>query len=149
MRRFFVIVTMLLVLSPLQVFAQSTAEPQITIKEYDVPSGAGPHDVAPSPEPNGKVWYTAQRAGALGWLDPVTGETKHIPLGRGSAPHGVIVGPDGAPWVTDGGQNAIVRVDPKTEEVKVFPLPGGRSVNLNTAAFDKNGILWFTGQSGI
>jgi virginiamycin B lyase len=70
-----------------------------------------------------------------------------VKLGTGSAPHGVIVGPDGAPWVTDGGQNAIVRVDPASSEVKVFRLPGP-NVNLNTAAFDHFGVLWFTGQSG-
>ncbi|HLA98755.1 MAG TPA: hypothetical protein VJL34_09890 [Anaerolineales bacterium] len=86
----------------------------------------------------------------MGRLDPLTGETHHIPLGSGSAPHGVIVGPDGAPWITDSGLNAIVRVDPQSEEVSVFPLPAGSGyANLNTAAFDRNGILWFTGQSGI
>ena len=117
------------------------------IKEYPVPKGSHPHDVAPARD--GGVWYTAQTAGALGWLDPETGKTKHIPLGKNSAPHGVIVGPDGAPWITDSGQNAIVRVDPKTEKVEVFPLPKGTSyVNLNTATFDNNGILWYTGQSG-
>jgi virginiamycin B lyase len=80
----------------------------------------------------------------------VTGETHHIPLGGGSAPHGVIVGPDGAAWVTDGGLNAIVRVDPLTEEVQTYPLPAGTGyANLNTASFDDQGILWFTGQSGI
>ena len=62
----------------------------------------------------------------------------------------MIVGPDGAPWITDGGQNAIVRVDPATDDVTVFPLPANRTnANLNTAAFDGDGILWFTGQSGI
>jgi virginiamycin B lyase len=76
--------------------------------------------------------------------------TVHIPLGSGSAPHGVIVGPDGAPWVTDGGLNAIVRVDPVSEEVTLFPLPAGSGyANLNTAAFDAQGVLWFTGQSGV
>ena len=71
-------------------------------------------------------------------------------LGGDSAPHGVIVGPDGAPWITDGGQNAIVRVDPKTRAVKVYPLPEARGyVNLNTAVFDKAGMLWFTGQNGV
>lgn len=68
-------------------------------------------------------------------------------LGAGSRPHGVILGPDGAPWITDSGLNAIVRVDPRTSEVKRFALPGP-NVNLNTAAFDKDGVLWFTGQSG-
>jgi virginiamycin B lyase len=73
-----------------------------------------------------------------------------IPLGRDSAPHGVIVGPDGAPWITDSGLNAIVRVDPASLEVRVFPLPPEfPSANLNTAAFDQDGILWFTGQQGV
>ena len=118
------------------------------MREYEVPAGSHPHDVAPAPD--GTVWYTAQGTGELGRLDPDTGETVHIPLGGGSAPHGVIVGPDGAPWVTDGGLNAIVRVNPITERVKTFPLPDdASSANLNTAAFDGNGVLWFTGQSGI
>src|SRR3970282_2436029 len=88
------------------------------IKEYPVPSGTHPHDVAPALD--GGVWYTAQHTGGLGHLDPKTGKTRHIPLGAGSAPHGVIVGPDGAPWITDSGLNAIVRVDPHTEEVRVL-----------------------------
>jgi virginiamycin B lyase len=119
-----------------------------TIQVYPVPRGSGPHDVAPAPD--GKVWYTAQRQGALGILDPMTGEVRQVPLGEGSAPHGVVPGPDGAAWVTDGGLNAIVRFDPKTEEVQTWRLPADTgSANLNTAAFDGKGILWFTGQNGI
>ena len=99
---------------------------------------------------DGGVWYTAQGSGELGWLDPKTGRTRHTALGAGSAPHGVIVGPDGAPWITDGGLNAIVRVDPKTRHVRQYPLPASTGyANLNTAAFDRRGVLWFTGQSGI
>ena len=120
------------------------------VRYFAVPQGSAPHDVAADPTPNGPVWYTAQRQGALGVLDPATGKVEQIALGKGSAPHGVVVGPDGAPWVTDSGLNAIVRVDPKTRAVKVFPLPEGRGyTNLNTAAFDKAGIHWFTGQNGI
>jgi virginiamycin B lyase len=123
---------------------------EVRTQTYDVPARSGPHDVAPSPEANGPVWYTAQRQGALGKLDPVSGRVEQIPLGPNSAPHGVIVGPDGAPWITDGGLNAIVRVDPKTHEVRAFPLPEARGyVNLNTAAFDGAGRLWFTGQNGV
>ena len=118
------------------------------IQEYPVPRGSHPHDVAPATD--GAIWYTAQASGELGRLDPATGETRHIPLGNHSAPHGVIVGPDGAPWITDGGLNAIVRVDPATEQVQTFPLPADRAgANLNTAVFDKRGVLWFTGQTGI
>ncbi len=128
--------------------AESSAAAPPTIQEYPVPAGSHPHDVAPAPD--GSVWYTAQQSGELGRLDPLTGQTHHIPLGPASAPHGVIVGPDGAAWVTDSGLNAIVRVDPDSETVLVFPLPDGQgNINLNTAAFDGSGLLWFTGQAGF
>ena len=116
--------------------------------EYPVTPGSGPHDVAPATD--GGVWYSGQRNGTLGHLDPATGAVREIPLGAGSAPHGVIVGPDGAPWLTDSGLNAIVRVDPETERVDVFPLPATHpDANLNTATFDGDGVLWFTGQAGV
>jgi virginiamycin B lyase len=131
----------------LAVSIPSAAAVAQTVRYYDVPARSGPHDVAPAPD--GTVWFTAQRSGHLGRLDPATGRSEMIPLGRGSAPHGVIVGPDGAAWVTDSGQNAIVRVDPKSREVKVFALPAGTPyTNMNTAAFDGNGVLWWTGQAG-
>jgi virginiamycin B lyase len=134
------------------VTASSTAaagrQGALEAREYPVPAGSHPHDVAPARD--GGVWYTAQGSGELGWLNPKTGVTRHIPLGDGSAPHGVIVGPDGAPWITDGGLNAIVRVDPRTRRVRRFPLPSRSAyANLNTATFDRRGVLWFTGQSGI
>ena len=126
----------------------SSGATQFEVTEFDVPSGSHPHDVAPAAD--GGVWYTGQHVGTLGHLDPSTGEIRQIELATGSAPHGVIVGPDGAPWITDGGLNAIVRVDPATDEVTAYPLPADRPrANLNTAAFDGDGILWFTGQSGI
>ena len=125
-----------------------TAEPSLTfeVATYPVPVGSHPHDVAPAV--GGGVWYTAQGTGRLGWLDPATGDVREIPLGPGSAPHGVITGLDGAAWITDSGLNAIVRVDPETEESTIFAL-GGPYANLNTAAFDADGVLWFTGQAGI
>ena len=128
--------------------AAATGALRFEVQRFAVPSGAGPHDVAPAAD--GGVWYTAQRQGALGHLDPKTGKTRQIALGPGSAPHGVIVDRDGAAWVTDGGLNAIVRVDPKTDAVTVYPLPADRPrTNLNTATFDRRGRVWFTGQSGI
>jgi hypothetical protein len=110
------------------------------MREYSVPSGTHPHDVAPARD--GGVWYTAQASGRLGWLDPKSGRSRLTRLGSGSAPHGVIVGPDGAPWITDSGLNAIVRVDPRTRRVVRFPLPATVGyANLNTATFDRRGVL--------
>ena len=127
--------------------AASTAG--ITTKAYELPKGGGaPHDVAVGGD--GIVWYTAQRDGKLGRLEPGSGAVELIPLGAGSSPHGVIIGPDGAPWITDSGSNAIVRVDARTRAVKRWPLPESRGyVNLNTATFDGRGRIWFTGQSGV
>jgi len=118
----------------------------LTVETFPVPAGEHPHDVAPAID--GRIWYTAQHTGALGLLDPETGSIESIPLGTGSAPHGVIVGPDGAAWVTDGGLNAMVRVDADSFEIGQFPIPG-ENANLNTAAIDPDGVVWFTGQNGI
>ena len=108
----------------------------------------GIHDVAPAPD--GGVWFTAQQSGHLGWFEPQSGRVELIALGVRSAPHGVIQGPDQAAWVTDGGQNAIVRVGWPDRTVRAFALPAGtRSANLNTATFDHDGDLWFTGQGGV
>jgi virginiamycin B lyase len=116
---------------------------------FDVSKGSHPHDVAAAPGSGAPVYYTAQRTGKLGILDPKTGKYEEIALGPRSAPHGVVVGPDGAPWITDSGQNAIVRVDPRSREVKVWALPADTGyANLNTLTFDKKGRVWFTGQGG-
>ena len=115
---------------------------------YQLPRNAYPHDVAPAAD--GGVWYSGQMRGVLGRFDPKSGANEEIPLGPNAAPHGVIVGPDGAPWITEGGQNAIARVDPATRKVELFPLPREfANANLNTAAFDRDGKLWFTGQAGV
>lgn len=128
--------------------ATTSPQHEVTMEAFPVPGGTHPHDVAPAPD--GTVWFTGQTAGYLGRLDPQTGDVRQVALGNNSAPHGVIVGPDGAAWVTDGGQNAIVRVDGQSEEVRVFPLPRDRpAANLNTATFDNQGMLWFTGQAGV
>jgi len=118
------------------------------VKYYPVASATGPHDVTPAPD--GTVWFTGQRNGKLGRLDPRDGSFKLVDLGKGAAPHNVIIGPDGAPWVTEGGQNAIARVDPGDHQVTLFRLPEKEAyANLNTGVFDKSGIYWFTGNSGI
>jgi virginiamycin B lyase len=123
-------------------------ESPFRVKYYPVDPGVGLHDVTPAPD--GTIWFTGQGSGTLGRLDPRDGSFKLVNLGKGAAPHGVTIGPDGAPWVTEGGQNAIARVDPGDHKVTLFRLPEKAAyANLNTGVFDKNGIYWFTGQSGF
>jgi virginiamycin B lyase len=127
--------------------AEANGPECVTLQVFPVPEADHPHDVAPAAD--GKhVWYTAQHAGALGLLDPFTGSIERVELGEGSAPHGVIVGPDGSAWVTDGGRDEIQRVDAESHEVTRFPT-GRANGNLNTAAFDGDGVIWFTGQNGV
>lgn len=118
------------------------------VKYFPIDGGVGLHDVTPARD--GAIWFTGQRNGTLGRLDPRDGSFKLVDLGKGAAPHGVTIGPDGAPWVTEGGQNAIARVDPGDLKVTLFRLPEKAAyANLNTGVFDRNGIYWFTGQSGF
>ena len=128
--------------------ARAQSESPFRVRYFPVEPGMGSRDVTPAAD--GKVWFCGQRNGTLGLLDPKDGKYKLIDLGKGAAPHGVVVGLDGAAWVTEGGQNAIARVDGKSHEVRLFKLPGDRGyMNLNTGVFDKSGIYWFTGQNGI
>lgn len=127
--------------------AGAEQESPFRVRYFALAAGTGPHDVTAGPD---AIWFTGQRNGRLGRLDPRDGTHKLIDLGKGAAPHGVVLGPDGAPWVTEGGQNAIARVDPKDHKVTLFKLPESEGyANLNTGVFDKSGIYWFTGQSGI
>jgi virginiamycin B lyase len=133
--------------------AQPAAEPaasqgEFQTRVFNLPAGSRPHDAAPGPA--GQIWYTAQRQGALGIIDIASGKVRQVPLGEGSAPHGVVQAADGTAWITDGGQNAIVRYDPTSGKIDVWKLPQDSGyTNLNTGAFDKEGVHWFTGQNGI
>ena len=134
---------------PARAFAQGgTRAGRMQSWPLNTPRPTGIHDLAPAPD--GGVWFTAQRSGHLGWFDPASGKSELVALGAGSAPHGVIQGPDGAAWITDGGLGAIVRVSWPQRELRRFALPDGTPyANLNTCAFDGDGDLWFTGQSGV
>lgn len=141
------------VLASSAAIAQSTEEAPSAEYAYEtriiqLPEGSRPHDAAPGR--HGEIWYTAQRQGALGIIDIAEWSFRQVPLGADSAPHGVVRGPEGKAWITDGGQNAIVRYDPESESIDVWKLPEDTGyTNLNTGAFDAEGVHWFTGQNGI
>jgi len=120
------------------------------MRTFDIGTKYGLHDVACAR--GSIVWATGQRNGTLVRLEAETGKFTEIELGPNAAPHGVIVGPNGAVWVTEGGQNAIVRYKPagggEAARLETFPVPRA-DANLNTAVFDRDGMLWFTGQAGV
>jgi virginiamycin B lyase len=53
------------------------------VREYPVPAGSRPHDVAPARD--GGVWYTAQGSGELGWLNPRNGRVREVGGGGGGS----------------------------------------------------------------
>ncbi len=59
--------------------ASTAAAARPAIREFRVPAGSGPHDVAPARD--GTVWFTAQASGHLGRLDPRTGRSRMVALG--------------------------------------------------------------------
>jgi virginiamycin B lyase len=147
-RRQFLASSASLLAAPALLRRAQAQEGPFRVKYFPVPEARGSRDVTACSD-GVTMWFNCQGNGKLGRLDPRDGAYKLIDLGSGAAPHGVIVGPDGAAWVTEGGQNAIARVD-NDHKVTLFKLPEKRGyANLNTGVFDKSGIYWFTGQSGI
>jgi len=65
----------------MMVGASVSAQAKMAIDTYPVLAGSGAHDVYPAPD--GTVWFTAQAAGKVGRLDPKTGKSDMIALGRG------------------------------------------------------------------
>ncbi len=113
-------------------------------KVYDLPADTNVSSVATAPD--GKIWFTGRKPGALGILDPVTKQTRFISLGKGSAPYMVHVGKDGSAWLTDTGQNAIARVNVATGEVKLYPVPQDLGFpNIGSFVIDNEGTVWFAG----
>ena len=128
--------------------ANATTASAALVEVLELPDGAHPYAVAP--QTFGKVWYTSQGSGALGILDPATNEVEEIAIGEGSEPKTVVEGPDRAAWIVDSGLNAIVRIDVTLEEVQIWPLPDDRGdAGLVGAVFDDDGMLWFTGETGV
>jgi virginiamycin B lyase len=129
-------------------FASHAAAETGRFQTFALPAGDYPAAVAPGP--GGTIYYADPRKGALGILDPATGKVEKVPLGSGSSPYGVIVGPENSVWLADSGQNAVVRYVPATKTLTAFRLPTDTGfINVLGAAFDRNGDLWFTGQTGV
>jgi len=124
------------------------APPGFRITLFDAAPVRGARDITHAGD--GTFWFCGQSSGTVGRLDPRDGSIRVVGLGEDAVPHGVVVGPDGAAWITDSGQNAIARVDAKDHRVRLWRLPADRAdADLNTGVFDRRGLYWFTGQSGI
>ena len=134
-----------LILAVLSVFLLAAGgDVKVRITEYDVPTpNARPHD--PAAAPDGSLWFTGQRANALGRLDPATGATREYPLKTpDSGPHGLVADKEGNIWFTANYKGYIGTLIPATGEVMEYPMPDPAAKDPHSLVFDQKGILWFT-----
>ena len=119
------------------VFDPKTGE----FKKYDLPAGAGPHNLVVDDE--GTVWYTGNRVGNLGKLDPATGKIETFPMPDSAVrdPHTMTFGKNGQMFFTAQGGNHIGRFNPATGEVKLAKVqtPRARPYGIEV---DSKGTVW-------
>ena len=124
------------------------------IKEWDSPSGPKSHPYslavtrktqAGDPHsatfhPNGLLYFTAQRAGMLGRLDPETGDL--IEIETEPRPYGIQVAEDGTVWVAYNGTNKLGALDPETMEVRYYTVPNAGS-RIRRLGLSSDGMVWY------
>lgn len=110
-------------------------------KRYDLPEGAGPHNLIVGDD--GAVWYAGNRDRHIGKLDPATGEITRYAMPDSAArdPHTLTWGEDGAIWFTVQGGNFVGRMNPETGDVKLVrvPTPNARPYGI---VIDAQGRPW-------
>src|SRR3989338_11584455 len=93
------------------------------ITEYVVPTPeALPHD--PAVDPQGRVWYTGQRANLIGMFDPASETFREFPVPTpDSGPHGLTSDAAGTIWFTENTVGKMGRLDPRTGKFREFKAP--------------------------
>jgi virginiamycin B lyase len=114
-------------------------------REYRLSDQAvDPHTILVS---GGRVWFTAPRANAFGYLE-LESETLERFDGPNpnSSPYGLAAGPDGAIWITFGGVSRIGRVSPESDRLDLYELPDASRARRISIAPD--GSVWYTDRMG-
>lgn len=119
--------------------AWSALAGEVRIQSFPVPDDAHPHDVAPAPD--GTVWYTAQHQGALGRLEPESGEIRVHQALRGYGPYGIHHTPDGEVWYASLAASYIGRIEGASGEVHVVDPPTD-DAGTRRVWSDSKGRLW-------
>jgi streptogramin lyase len=122
---------------------------RVIITEYDLPRpDAEPHDAVIDPQ--GMVWYDDFAMGALGRLDPRTGQTKEWTLpevkpGFSQGSLDLEWGPDGNLWVARLFQAGVARFDMKTRKMSTWSQPpeyNNNHTRVAFLAFGPKGTVW-------
>ena len=115
---------------------------EITMRDYKLTDGMGPHDVAPAPD--GGVWFTAQPQGLLGRLDPASGVAAIIePPTPRSGPRRAWADSRGRIWVSEWNAGNVALYDPAATTWQTWHLPGAHP-QAYAVFVDDQDIVWLS-----
>ncbi len=104
--------------------------------EYPLPPNAMPHSVLL--DEAGFVWYTGNKNGTLGRLDPASGTITEYKMPDPAAedPHTAVFDQDGILWFTLQQSNMVGRLDPASGAIRLAtaPTPGAKPYGIKIAA---------------
>jgi virginiamycin B lyase len=114
-------------------------------RKYELDPGTNPHTCLV--DAKGYVWYTGNRNGTLGRIDPKSGDiTRYrIPDSTVRDPHTMVFDRNGNVWFTAQQSNAIGFLDVESGKFRLIrptPNPGQRSTNPYGIALDSKGRPW-------
>jgi len=115
-------------------------------KKYELAPGTNPHNCIV--DSKGIVWYSGNRNGTIGRLDPKTGEIRSFPMPDSTVrdPHTMIFDKQENIWFTAQGSNAIGHLDVTTGKIRLVKptnIPQGRrSTNPYGISLDSKGRPW-------
>lgn len=116
---------------------------KFVITEFDLPSGARPHDVAV--DSKGIGWVGEEALGMLDRVDPESLTLSRISIPKGTRrvedAHTVVVDPQDRVWVAGEENNRMVQYDPKTQEFTFYPHDG---LGVHDVVFHPDGNVWMT-----
>lgn len=117
-------------------------------RKYQLAPGTNPHSCLV--DAHGNVWYTGNRNGTLGKIDPTTGAITvyKVPDESVRDPHTMVFDRNGNVWFTAQQSNAIGFFDVKTEKFRIVKPPvaegNRRGTNLPYGiVLDSKGRPWF------
>ena len=117
-------------------------------RQYALDPGTNPHSCLV--DSKGNVWYTGNRNGTLGRIDPRTGEITrfHVPDSTVKDPHTMVFDKNGNIWFTAQQSNAVGFLNVATGKFRLIkpPLPAGhrsRTTNPYGIVLDSKGRPWF------
>ena len=117
-----------------------------SFKKYELDPGTNPHNCIV--DSRGRVWFSGNRNGMIGRLDPITGTITRYPIPDSTVkdPHTMVFDRDGNIWFTAQQSNAVGHLNVTTGKFRIVkpPLPEGkRSTNPYGIALDSKGRPWF------